>query len=88
MLRAERYNSKAAAARMVRFFSFKEMLFGEEKLVKDIHLEDLNESDLMALRSGYCQMFPERDRSGRPVLLVHGRENTAYHETMSLVSEL
>jgi hypothetical protein len=67
-LRATRGNAKAAAKRMIRHFDTKIYLFGEEKLVKDIQISDLDEYDMEALESGGFQVLPERDLAGRSVL--------------------
>jgi len=44
--RAENYDPVKAAERMLRYFEKKKNLFGAEKLVKKITLEDLSEDDL------------------------------------------
>mmetsp|Transcript_40007 Transcript_40007/g.61477 ORF Transcript_40007/g.61477 Transcript_40007/m.61477 type:complete len:383 (-) Transcript_40007:315-1463(-) len=67
-LRATQGKAKAAAKRMVRHFDTKLHLFGEEKLVKDIQISDLDEDDMEALESGGFQVLPERDLAGRSVL--------------------
>lgn len=55
-LRGNRYDAKAAANQMIRFFAQKEKIFGTEKLVKDITIEDLDEDDLAFLKSGCIQL--------------------------------
>jgi hypothetical protein len=74
-LRAAYYNSQEAASRLVYFFHFKRRLFGDEKLVRDIHFSDLNEDDLTGLKLGLVQLLPHRDRAGRGVILVYGKIN-------------
>lgn len=69
-LRSEKFNVKKAAERMIRFFDCKLFFFGKEKLCKDITLEDLDKEDLKALKAGYIQILPTRDRAGRPVFLA------------------
>ena len=71
-LRAENYNSKDAAARMIRFFDRKLELFGEEKLVKDITFQDLGEEEVKVLERGCYQVLPQRDRAGRAIVYMCG----------------
>ncbi|KAL3943359.1 MAG: hypothetical protein SGBAC_002562 [Bacillariaceae sp.] len=67
-LRAGLGNFKKAAKRLVRHFKTKLELFGEDKLVKEITLDDLNEDDMESLRSGGFQVLPRPDRAGRSIL--------------------
>jgi hypothetical protein len=68
-LRSEQYTVKDAAERMIRFFDLKQALFGTEKLVKDITLEDLDEDDTECLTSGYAQISPKKDSAGRTIVI-------------------
>ncbi len=68
-LRADRYNPKEAAERMIRFFDLKKNLFGTEKLVKNITMEDLSDDDMETLRSGYMQLPSFWDMAGRTLLV-------------------
>jgi hypothetical protein len=52
---------------MVTYFNNKRMLFGEEKLVKKLTLDDLTPDDLEELETGAFQQLPEKDRCGRPI---------------------
>jgi hypothetical protein len=72
-LRADRYAPKDAAERMVRFFELKKRLFGAEKLVKDITLEDLDKDDMDALKTGCVQVSPLTDMAGRPIVVSLGK---------------
>jgi hypothetical protein len=67
-LRAENFDSRQAAERMLRFFTLKKGLFGRDKLVKKITLQDLDEDDLESLRAGEGQISSFRDAAGRPVV--------------------
>jgi hypothetical protein len=67
-LRAELFNEKAAAQRLVLFFEEKLKLFKPELLAKDIKITDLDEDDRKCLESGVGQLVPQRDRAGRCVL--------------------
>jgi predicted house-cleaning noncanonical NTP pyrophosphatase (MazG superfamily) len=69
-LRTERFDAKKAATRFVLYFDFKKDLFGETKLCKDITYNDLGEEDIKALKKGFLQDLPARDRSGRAVLCI------------------
>lgn len=69
-LRADRYDSVAAATRMIRFFDMKECLFGREKLVRDITFSDLDEDDREVLRTGSVQVLDRKDTAGRQILMV------------------
>jgi hypothetical protein len=74
-LRAENYNGKEAAARLVRFFDRKRSLFGEAMLDRDIRLSDLDDEEMEALKQGIVMLLPQRDRSGRSIVVVNGRLN-------------
>ena len=69
-LRADRFDAKLAATRLVNFFQQKQYLFGPRKLVQDITLNDLNGDDIECLKSGVLQWLPYKDRSGRPVSIT------------------
>ena len=53
---------------MARHFEFKRELFGDDKLVKDITLDDMDEDDLDAFATASLIPLKERDQSGRTVL--------------------
>ncbi|CAJ1948893.1 unnamed protein product [Cylindrotheca closterium] len=65
-LRSNQYDTRATADQLLRFFEVKKKLFGAEKMVKDITLEDLNEDDRTSLSSGWLQLLG-KDRSNRVV---------------------
>lgn len=67
-LRADRYDAKAAAQRMIDFLNLKLSLFGVSKLVCDITLADLTVEDKQALRAGTFQVLREPDNAGRTVI--------------------
>lgn len=70
-LRAENFETTKAAIRMVRYFEEKLVLFGQEKLVRDIMLQDLDAETISGLQSGYCQLLPQRDTAGRPIIFTN-----------------
>lgn len=67
-LRADSFDVKAAAKRLTRHFETRLELFGPDVLGRDLLLSDLNELDMKALKSGFVQWLPHRDRSGRAVM--------------------
>jgi hypothetical protein len=69
-LRAESFNARLAAGRMVRFFEEKKTLFGPGKLTKEIKLRDLDKEDRKFLDKGVLQIVPQRDPTGRRILFV------------------
>lgn len=66
-IRSDRYNPLLAAERMVRWFELKKTLFGLEKLCKTITLDDFSEDDMECMNSGYMQLPPFRDMTGRVI---------------------
>lgn len=69
-LRSEEFNVEAASSKFLRFMEEKLNLFGADKLLKDITLDDMDEEDMEALNSGIIQRVPHKDRSGRDVVVV------------------
>mmetsp|Transcript_8574 Transcript_8574/g.21078 ORF Transcript_8574/g.21078 Transcript_8574/m.21078 type:complete len:491 (-) Transcript_8574:216-1688(-) len=67
-LRATEGDTKKAAKRLTRHFKTKLRLFGEDKLGRDIVLDDLSDDDMEALKSGGFQVLKKRDAAGRSVL--------------------
>jgi hypothetical protein len=67
-LRADRFDAKEAAARMVRYYEEKLCLFGHEPLARDLLMSDLNEEERSSLKAGYIQLLPRRDRAGRAII--------------------
>ncbi|KAL3937907.1 MAG: hypothetical protein SGBAC_007072 [Bacillariaceae sp.] len=82
-LRGNRYDTKAAADQMLRFFEMKQQIFGNEKLVKEITIEDLDEDDRASLRTGWTQHCG-RDRAGRMIIM----QLLGARETKTVQSEL
>ena len=66
-LRSTRFDPLKAAAKMVAYFESKLELFGEEKLVKRITLDDLDDDTHAELTNGLIQFLPMRDRSNRAI---------------------
>ena len=66
-LRADNFNCKRAAERVVRFLDEKLRLFGPAKLAKELHINDMDEENRKCLESGVIQILPSRDRAGRAI---------------------
>ena len=75
-LRADEFVPSNAAKRIVSHFALKSKLFGLDKLVKDITLEDLSNDDILSLQSGSTQLLPIKDRAGRTMLVSHYKSAT------------
>ena len=69
-LRRHEFEVDKAAARMVTYFENKNLLFGEEKLVKKLTVDDLLPDDMAELKSGFFQQLSEKDMQGRPIIHV------------------
>jgi hypothetical protein len=69
-LRAEMFDARLAAGRMVRFFDEKKKLFGPYKLTREIKLWDLDKDDQKFLERGIGQILPQRDRAGRCIMTM------------------
>jgi hypothetical protein len=69
-LRADNFDVNKAAKRFVRYFEDKLLVFGGENLIKTITLDDLDESDQIALKTGSIQVLPHKDRAGRSIIIL------------------
>jgi hypothetical protein len=67
-LRANKYEPQQAAEQIIKFFDMKLMLFGRDKLAKDITLDDLDDDDQSCLKNGHSQVL--RTSNNRHVNLV------------------
>ncbi|CAJ1932621.1 unnamed protein product [Cylindrotheca closterium] len=68
-LHANRWNPETAADQFLSFLEMKKQLFGMDKVVKDLTLNDLDEDDKENLLGGSLQILPCTDRSGRRIIL-------------------
>lgn len=68
-LRAERFDIRNAAMRMVRYFEHKLHLWGEGNLAKKLTIEDLSDEDVQTLKSGHFRMI-DADMAGRPIAFL------------------
>jgi hypothetical protein len=70
-LRSEQFDVKAAAKLIIEHFESKRMGFGSgEILARDILQSDLNETERFMLQTGYLQVLPVRDASGRALIFL------------------
>ena len=69
-LRADEFNAKAAANRIVRHFHEKQKLFDDELLGRDIAMSDLDDEDMEVMNTGYMQVLPVRDNAGRAIFCM------------------
>ncbi|CAJ1959887.1 unnamed protein product [Cylindrotheca closterium] len=69
-LRADSFNPKKAADRYVKYFEQRLALFGPEKLVQDVTLDDFDEKTMETLSRGILQILPNRDSRGRAIVVV------------------
>jgi len=72
-LRAERYDSKKAATRLIEYFEEKRRLFGVDKLTTKIQLKHLDAETTECLESGQISLLPGRDRAGRAIIVGTNR---------------
>lgn len=63
------YHHDRAAQMILQHYDIKQRLFGTDKLTRDICQSDLSPEDLDMLMRGMIQALPQRDESGRDVLL-------------------
>ena len=69
-LRSTSFDIKSAVYKMIEYFNYKVKLFGWEKVAKDITLDDLDDDDMEALKSGASVFLPYSDTAGRAVCLT------------------
>jgi phage-related protein len=70
-LRADSFDAAKAAVRMCKYFEHKLELFGADKLVKRITLEDMNEDDMAAVHTGAVTILPQKDQAGRLIWFIN-----------------
>lgn len=69
-LRAELFDPKRAAIRLVKCLDLLLEYYGEDALRRPIMLSDLGKEAMEAARAGNHQILPFRDRSGRKVVAI------------------
>ena len=55
---------------MVHHFETKQELFGEDKVARDITLDDFDKDDMACIKAGGYQILPVRDRAGRCIFVT------------------
>ena len=90
-LRADSFNPKKAADRYVKYFQQRLELFGSERLVRDVGLDDFDEKTRATLAEGIMQILPSRDSRGRAVVILlpaffHSKQYTGYDGVLIWVS--
>jgi hypothetical protein len=81
-LRAEDFQPKAAATRMLQFFDWTLRLFGF--VHRPIQLSDLSMDDLESLAAGAMQLLPVTDHAGRAIIVTR-QANYKYKEHDNMV---
>ena len=84
-LRADIFDARASARRMVLFFEDKLELFGKDLLTKEILLSDLEDHEIKYFREGRQQPLMQRDRSGRLISFITRQQQT---EQVSLMTRV
>ena len=69
-LRCELFDTKKAAARLVKYLDVVSEAYGPYALTRPILLSDLSREEMIFLRSGCYQLLPYRDRSGRRIMCI------------------
>ena len=68
-LRAELFNTKKAALRMIKFLENVLFYFGPKALQRPIRLSDFNRKEMKVMNIGRIQLLPYRDRFGRRIIV-------------------
>ncbi|KAG7337853.1 hypothetical protein IV203_012738 [Nitzschia inconspicua] len=71
-LRAECYNTKKACSRMMTHMRLLEKYFGPNALTRPLCFSDFPKKEQSIVRSGFIQILPSRDTSGRLVSFDNG----------------
>jgi hypothetical protein len=83
-LRADNFDTSAAAVRMMKHFQDKLELFGPDVLGRNILLSDLNADDLESLRAGGIQFLLAQDHATRGVIFTRNL-NYQYKDRNNMV---
>lgn len=82
-LRSEDWNPQRAAIKMGKYYDLQDEFFGSHTLGRDVTFDDMK-GDLEYWRMGFLQLLEERDRSGRPVVIIFGKMQL-YHVPVETV---
>lgn len=83
-LRADNFDVKKAATRVMKHFQAKKQFFGAENLGEELQLKHLNDLDRQALKEGAVQLLNKRDRSGRAIVAQFPRTCYNYPAEVSV----
>jgi hypothetical protein len=82
-LRCEGMNTKLAAQRFVRYWEGRREVFGDDKYLLRMRLDEALKDDLTALEAGMCCVLPKPDLSGRQLLYISTKRHTREGYTSS-----
>jgi len=68
-LRSTEFDAKAAAKKLIKYWSRKVELFGLDKAFRKISIRDFEDEDDRALRQGGVQSIPDKDDFGRGIIV-------------------
>jgi len=83
-LRSENFDAKKAAIRLMKFMNLVLEFFGAFALFRPIKLADFKRSELKVLQTGWLQVLPFRDRSGRKVFTWIGNMGFQYNPVLRM----
>lgn len=80
-LRAERFDAKKAAVRLIFYLEEKLLRFGPRAVGRQLTLEDMSDyARSLLVKKGIIQILPARDRAGRAVLVTYYMEDNFRRE--------
>ncbi len=85
-LRAELFDPKGAANRLITFLEAAVELFGEYTLQRPIQLTDFSKKELKVMNTGRVQLLPYRDRGGRRIVVGTPSHQHRSHDPVTRVS--
>jgi hypothetical protein len=83
-LRADRFDARMAAQRLVNNFELKLKLFGYDRLARDITFEDLSDQGRHDLMLGGVWVLKGYDRTGRKIIMVSLEEANLDSDNVSI----
>lgn len=86
-LRADCWDARKAALRLVTFFEAKLRLFQSDVLARPIRLSDLDSHDILSLRSGSFQVVEASDPTSRAALCYFPKYHI-YHRVENMVRNM
>lgn len=86
-LRATGYDIDESVARMMSFLRYKAKYFGNDKVARDITIDDLDEEDMALLRKTPYHIQKGRDRNGRVIAHIFSTEMFGRGKVETLVRD-